>query len=112
MHVRYGMAEAMALLEGFTPELVLLDLGMPGVDGYAGCGMIRQKCGASPRIAALTGWGQLEDRQRTSDAGFDVHLTKPVDFSRVMALARSVLRTSAARIDPVGASGGQQIRVS
>ena len=71
-----------------TPDLVIMDLGMPGMDGYDAARLIRQHPG-SERIVmvALTGWGQNEARRRTLDAGFDCHLTKPVDFNELLRFA-------------------------
>ncbi len=79
--VAYGGEEALAALDRFLPDSLLLDLGMPGMDGFEVARRIR----ATPRhaglrILALTGWGQAADRARTHEAGFDHHLTKPVDF--------------------------------
>lgn len=76
----YEGEEALAAAESFSPEVVLLDIGMPGMSGYEICRRLRQ----SPRgrdlvIFAQTGWGQDEDRRRTQKAGFDHHLVKPVD---------------------------------
>jgi CheY-like chemotaxis protein len=58
-----------------------MDLGMPGVSGYEAARRIRQQdWGRGLALVAVTGWGQDEDRRRSSDAGFDVHLVKPVDL--------------------------------
>jgi CheY-like chemotaxis protein len=66
------------------PEVVLLDLGMPDMDGYEVARRLRAlPAGASLTLVALTGWGQAEDRRRTRAAGFDDHLTKPVDAARL-----------------------------
>lgn len=63
----------------FRPSLVLMDLGMPTVDGYEACRRIRtEPWGAEPFLVALTGWGTDDDRRRTQLAGFDQHLVKPV----------------------------------
>jgi CheY-like chemotaxis protein len=63
------------------PDIVLMDLGMPGVSGYEAARRIRQQdWGRGLALVAVTGWGQDEDRRRSSDAGFDVHLVKPVDL--------------------------------
>jgi PAS domain S-box-containing protein len=71
---------ALLLAREFLPEVVLLDIGLPGQDGYAVCRQLRaQPRGQDVAIIALTGWGQEEDRRRTSEAGFDHHLVKPVD---------------------------------
>ena len=85
--------EALEVAETFAPQVVLLDLGMPRMDGYETARQIRKKWwGKSATLVALTGWGQQQDRQRTSSAGFDVHLVKPVtefDLFQAIASARS-----------------------
>jgi len=64
----------------FTPDVVLLDIGMPGMNGYEVALRLRETPhGRRARIVALTGWGQEDDKRRAVDAGFDQHLTKPVD---------------------------------
>jgi PAS domain S-box-containing protein len=64
----------------FRPEVVLLDIGMPGLDGYEAARRIRgEPWGADVVLIALTGWGQQEDRRRSREAGFDLHLVKPTD---------------------------------
>jgi two-component system, sensor histidine kinase len=68
------------------PDVVLLDLGLPGMDGYEVARRLRRAKGKALRIVALTGYGQDEDRQRTREAGFDEHLTKPV-FPEVLKSA-------------------------
>jgi two-component system CheB/CheR fusion protein len=73
----------------FQPDIVFLDIGMPRMDGYAVCRRIRAEASRRPMIlVALTGWGQAQDKRRALDAGFDAHLTKPVDpavLERVLA---------------------------
>ena len=60
-------------------DFILLDIGLPGMDGYAVVRELRRRIGAAgPRVIALTGYGCAEDRERTLEAGFDLHLTKPV----------------------------------
>jgi PAS domain S-box-containing protein len=72
--------EALGVAEDFRPEFVLLDIGMPRLDGYETARAIRSRpWGGSVTLLALTGWGQEEDKQRAREAGFDYHLTKPVD---------------------------------
>ena len=85
----HGILEA---VRDFEPALVLLDIGMPGIDGYEACRLVRQEKGASVRIAALTGWGQEADQHRAAQAGFDAHLTKPVDFARLAQVAAQAFR--------------------
>lgn len=76
----YGGEEAVRIAAEMRPELVLLDLGMPEVNGFEACRRIRaEPWGRAMRLVALTGWGQEEDRRRTAEAGFDAHLVKPVD---------------------------------
>jgi CheY-like chemotaxis protein len=76
-------------VSAFQPDIVFLDIGMPRMDGYAVCRKIRQQPATPPIILiAVTGWGQAQDKQRALDAGFDAHLTKPVDpavLKRVLA---------------------------
>ena len=72
-------AEALAIAGEFKPEIVLLDLGMPKMDGYETAREIRRRpWGRRATLIALTGWGQQKDRERTEEAGFDRHLVKPV----------------------------------
>lgn len=78
---------AIELAESFKPAVMLLDIGLPEMDGYEVCRIIReQDWGRSITIIAMTGWGQPEDRQRSKDAGFSAHLVKPVDISKLSAL--------------------------
>jgi signal transduction histidine kinase/CheY-like chemotaxis protein len=75
---------ALEAAERFRPDVMLLDLGMPGMNGYEVCREIRNKpWGGDILLIAQTGWGQDQDRQRTRDAGFDGHLTKPIDHDRL-----------------------------
>ena len=79
--------EVVEIAERERPDVVLLDLGMPKMDGVTACRHIRQQpWGRSIRIIALTGWGQEEARQQTAEAGFDGHLVKPVDRSTLERL--------------------------
>jgi two-component system CheB/CheR fusion protein len=72
--------EAVEAAASFGPELVLLDIGLPRLNGYEAAARIRQlPGGAAIKLVALSGWGQEEDRRRSRDAGFDLHLVKPVD---------------------------------
>lgn len=73
-------ADALAAAEDFRPEVVVCDIGLPDMDGYELCRRIRQiPAGQSARLIALTGYGQADDVARATAAGFDLHLTKPVD---------------------------------
>jgi PAS domain S-box-containing protein len=76
----YNGEEAVALAAEFRPHVALIDLGMPKLTGIEVCRRIRREpWGGQVRLVAVTGWGQDADRKRTHDAGFDHHLTKPVD---------------------------------
>jgi PAS domain S-box-containing protein len=87
VRVAYDGRNALATAEAFRPDLVLLDLGMPVVDGYDVCRTLRQQPGGEAlSIVALTGWGQESDRRRTHEAGFDDHLTKPIEPAQVERL--------------------------
>jgi PAS domain S-box-containing protein len=90
VHLAYDGPAALAAARSAAPEIVLLDIGLPGMDGYEVARELRQDPGQSTAVlVALTGYGQLADRQHTRDAGFDRHLIKPVD----PALLRSLLAT-------------------
>ena len=83
----YDGMEALAAAEAFQPEIVLLDIGMPKLNGYEVCQRIRaQAWGKTIMIVAQTGWGQEEDKLRTREAGFDGHLVKPVDPLKLIQL--------------------------
>ena len=71
--------EAVSLFRRLRPDVVLMDLRMPGMDGFETCRQLRARMGARMRIIALTGLGQERDKERSAAAGFDAHLTKPVD---------------------------------
>jgi PAS domain S-box-containing protein len=78
---------AIAMLTRFRPHLILLDIGMPGLDGYGTCRIIREQTGEQqPKIIAVTGWGQEEDRRKSREAGFDAHLVKPLDPTSLLQL--------------------------
>jgi CheY-like chemotaxis protein len=71
----------------FRPDVALLDIGMPQVDGYEAARRIREApWGQAMLLVALTGWGQDEDRRRAAEAGFDLHFTKPIDVDEIEKL--------------------------
>jgi CheY-like chemotaxis protein len=83
--------EAVQLAEAFRPDVVMLDIGMPRMNGYEACAAIRQQpANADAVIIAVTGWGQEEDRRQSELAGFNLHLTKPVDPGAVETLLASL----------------------
>ena len=71
--------EALDRFAGFDPDIVLLDIGLPGLDGYEVARLMRDRATRPIRLVVLTGWGQESDRRRAREAGFDAHLVKPVD---------------------------------
>ncbi|WP_284616714.1 PAS domain-containing hybrid sensor histidine kinase/response regulator [Aquabacterium humicola] len=85
----YDGDEALAAAETFAPELVLLDLNMPGSDGFAVLRRLRERGGAAVYIAAMTGYGQAGDRRNTGEAGFQAHLTKPVGAEQLLEVLRA-----------------------
>jgi signal transduction histidine kinase len=92
----YSGEEATRVGEGFAPDIVLLDLGMPVMDGFEAAKRLRTTAwGRRAKLVAVTGWGQPSDRKKTSDAGFDGHLVKPVDLDVVLQLVELVEREGA-----------------
>jgi CheY-like chemotaxis protein/two-component sensor histidine kinase len=91
--VAYDSTAALNTARTFLPDVVLLDIGLPGMNGYEVAEAMRSMTELNGvRLIALTGYGKSEDQQRTKAAGFDEHLVKPVDPS---TLARALLRTTA-----------------
>jgi CheY-like chemotaxis protein len=83
---------ALRIAEGFAPDVALLDIGLPVMDGYELARRLREQApGASVRLVAITGYGQDADRRRSEEAGFDAHLVKPVQIERVTALLEGLL---------------------
>ncbi|HEY1860287.1 MAG TPA: PAS domain S-box protein, partial [Gemmataceae bacterium] len=86
-HTAYDGLEAVEAAQQFRPEVVLLDIGLPRLNGYDAARRIReQPWGKNMLLVALTGWGQDEDRRKLKDAGFDHHMVKPVDYTALMTL--------------------------
>lgn len=84
VRVVHDGASALEAVGAHSPELVFLDIGMPGMDGYEVARRIRGRAEwANIKLVALTGWGQEEDRRRTAEAGFDHHLVKPPDPAEI-----------------------------
>jgi PAS domain S-box-containing protein len=83
-------ASALAAVAERRPQLILLDLGMPGMDGFEVVRRLRASPGAPLVIVALSGWGQQSDRDRTTEAGFDHHLVKPVSADELDHLLQDV----------------------
>jgi PAS domain S-box-containing protein len=79
--------EALEAIETHRPEVVLLDIGLPRLDGHEVCRRVReQPWGKDITIIALTGWGQEDDRRKSQEAGFNGHLVKPIDYEKLLEL--------------------------
>ncbi|KQT10210.1 ATP-binding protein [Ramlibacter sp. Leaf400] len=96
-HVLHEGTQVVAAAHGFGPDVILLDIGLPGMSGYEVAQRLRQE----PRFArtllvAITGWGTEQDRRRSQESGFDQHLTKPVDFSALEPLLHQAVAGRAA----------------
>jgi signal transduction histidine kinase/ActR/RegA family two-component response regulator len=86
VQVALGGTEALEMADANMPELVFLDIGMPDIDGYEVARRLRSRFNSGMTLVALTGWGTEQDRRRSRDAGFDHHLTKPVELAAVEAV--------------------------
>jgi len=91
VHTAHDGEEAVAAASALRPQVILLDIGMPKLNGYDAARRIReQPWGKTVVLVAMTGWGQEEDRRRSSTAGFDHHLVKPVDLKALQSLLMSL----------------------
>jgi CheY-like chemotaxis protein len=98
VHTAADGAEALEVAAGCHPDVVLLDIGMPKLDGYEVARRIRaEPWGKRTVLIALTGWGQDEDRRRSREVGFDSHLVKPLDPE---ALSKLLARLPARAREP------------
>jgi CheY-like chemotaxis protein len=85
---------AIDVARSYVPDLALVDIGLPGMDGYEVARRLRKEVGlAGTVLAALTGYGQEEDRKRSEEAGFDQHLIKPVRTETLLNLVTAAIRT-------------------
>jgi len=92
----YSGEAAVRAVERDAPDAVLLDIGLPDIDGYEVCRRIRHlTVSKQPVVVALTGWGQDQDRDRATAAGFNAHLTKPAEPERILALLHELLVATA-----------------
>ena len=90
--------EAIEVAERIRPDVVLLDIGLPRMNGYEACRRIRQApWGKTLVVVALTGWGQEDDRVRSREAGFDAHMVKPVDHDELLEFLETLRSTSTSR---------------
>jgi CheY-like chemotaxis protein len=88
----YDGQEAVETTATFKPDVVLMDIGLPKLNGYDACRRIREQAfGKSLVLVALTGWGQEEDLQKSREAGFSAHMVKPVELPALMNLLAGLL---------------------
>jgi PAS domain S-box-containing protein len=90
----YDGPAALQQVCGCQPEAVLLDIGLPGLDGYQVARRLRGEMGCAALLVAVTGYGQEDDRRRAYEAGFDHHLTKPIDLEELAALLAAPIAVS------------------
>jgi PAS domain S-box-containing protein len=88
--VAYASAEALECAQTFRPDVALLDIGLPDIDGYELATRLRHKGETHPVLIAITGYGQADDRLRAQTAGFDYHFVKPVDVEKLLSLLASL----------------------
>ena len=106
IHKAVDGVEALEAATRVRPDLVLLDIGMPGMDGYEVARRIRsQPWGRDATLIALTGWGQESDRRRSREAGFDSHCIKPLDVQRLFSLLDSLPATGNSGVEPAARVG-------
>lgn len=87
LHTAEDGVSAVQIADTLRPDVMVIDLGMPRMDGYQVARWVRQQpWGTRATLIAVTGWGQESDRRRTLDAGFDAHLVKPVDLDALIRL--------------------------
>jgi len=93
----YSLSEALLMAEEFRPQAILLNVDMPGINGYEVAKRIRATdTGKSVVLIAVTGWGQEDDKRQAEAAGFDHHVQKPIDFANVLHLLESSRRNRSA----------------
>jgi len=87
VHTAHDGLEAVGAASAFRPDVILLDIGLPKLSGYDAARRLReQEGGTEVLLVALSGWGQEEDRRLSKEAGFDLHVTKPVEFDALRRL--------------------------
>jgi PAS domain S-box-containing protein len=87
--VAFDGPQALMAIDGFAPEIAILDIGLPVMDGYELAKQMRKRLGAACRLVALTGYGQEHDRRRSGAAGFDAHLVKPIEPAHLLELIQT-----------------------
>ncbi len=101
VEIAHDAATALSLAPQLAPDVALLDISLPVMDGYELGSELRRRLGAqSPALVALTGYGQDKDRQRTAEAGFAAHLVKPIDPEYLLSLIEGLVK-------PAGGEAGR-----
>jgi|GEM_PF-3562241 len=95
-HVAHAGLSGLSVIREVRPGLVFVDIGLPDIDGYEVCRIIRREpFGTAMTVIAISGWGAQEDKRRATEAGFDAHLTKPPDVAKLQRyIAGLLLATS------------------
>ena len=93
--VAYDGQMALDLAHSARPNVLILDIGMPQINGLEVARRVRQSFGESPRLIAVTGWGTQQDRLATQEAGFNAHFVKPVKWNEIETLLSSYIATEA-----------------
>jgi len=92
VRIAYNGSEAVDKARQFRPEIIILDIGLPDIDGYEVVRIVKEQKNYSPAFIALTGYGQPQDKERALKEGFHIHLTKPVNLKEIEAAFRKVPR--------------------
>lgn len=90
VNIAYNGSEAVEKAKQLHPQIIILDIGLPDIDGYEVAHIVRGEKNYSPTLIALTGYGQPEDKERAREAGFHLHLTKPASLKEIEAAFRKV----------------------
>ena len=102
---------ALNVAREFRPDFMLVDIGLPGADGYTVAERVQREPGlAAVTLVAMSGYGQSQDRARSCAAGFREHLVKPVDPAALQALLARRATTAAARTDEAAQANPQPVR--
>ncbi len=83
--VAYDGPQALEAVDSFVPDVAVLDIGLPRIDGWDLAGRLRRRFGDQLRLIAVTGYGQPSDRARSLEVGFEAHLVKPVEARTILA---------------------------
>jgi len=108
-HCRHASTarEGLRLADELAPDVAILDIGLPDMSGYELARALRRRLeGRQLYLAAVTGWGQPEDHVKAMAAGFDHHVLKPADRSKLEQIIELAERAFAVSLDPVGRAGG------